>query len=174
MRTFFLVALISIISTLSTFAQQGQNPQPCYQSSEYRQFDFWIGEWDVSDKNGQPQGKSKIELILNGCVLLENWTSAQGVYAGKSLNYFNRLNGKWEQKWIDNSGVPIEFSGTYSAEDKAMYYTAETIGQNGEKVLNKLTFYKKSAAYVNQVWEQSTDDGKTWNTVFDGHYKKRG
>jgi hypothetical protein len=27
--------------------------------------------------------------------------------------------------------------------------------------------------YVRQLWEQSTDDGKTWNTVFDGHYRRK-
>ncbi|MEP7171363.1 MAG: hypothetical protein ABI855_18485, partial [Bacteroidota bacterium] len=41
------------------------NAYPCSASSEYRQFDFWIGEWNVTDtKTGNPAGKSKIELLL--------------------------------------------------------------------------------------------------------------
>ena len=28
-------------------------------------------------------------------------------------------------------------------------------------------------AEVRQVWETSTDDGKTWNVAFDGRYRRR-
>ena len=39
---------------------------------EYRQFDFWIGEWKFSPK-GNKAGDSKISLILDSCVILEEW-----------------------------------------------------------------------------------------------------
>jgi hypothetical protein len=162
-----------LILPLQLNAQQGQNPKPCYALPEYRQFDFWIGEWDVTSRQGQPLGQSKIELILDGCVIFENWYSAQGVYAGKSLNYYDRQSGKWHQKWIDNNGAPIEFTGSYNADDKALYYTAVTLAADGSEVMSKLTFYMINRNYVNQVWQQSQDGGRTWQTVFDGHYRRK-
>ena len=52
-----------------------QEVPSCTQSA-YRQFDFWVGEWDVVDTRGQPAGVNRIEKTLNGCALHETWTSA--------------------------------------------------------------------------------------------------
>ena len=43
-----------------------------------RQFDFWVGDWSVT-VGGQPAGDNRIEKILGGCALLENWTGAGGM-----------------------------------------------------------------------------------------------
>ena len=71
---------------------------PC-SSPQFRQFDFWIGEWDVFGKTGQKAGDSKISLILDSCIILEEWTSAnmqQGLrYAGKSFNTWNAATKEW-------------------------------------------------------------------------------
>ncbi len=38
---------------------------------EYRQFDFWVGEWDVALPDGKPAGTNRIAPILGGCALLD-------------------------------------------------------------------------------------------------------
>jgi hypothetical protein len=71
-------------------AALGSDEKPkggCHDPSA-RQFDFWIGRWQVSQA-GKPAGNNHIEKILDGCALLENWTGAQGG-TGKSLNFFDR------------------------------------------------------------------------------------
>jgi len=47
---------------------------PCARA-EYRQFDFWIGSWDVYPTDGSSQlvAHSLIESVYNGCGLRENW-----------------------------------------------------------------------------------------------------
>jgi len=56
--------------------QAKKNARPCAYAKENRQFDFWVGEWDVSTTQGSvPAGTSRIELILGDCVVLENWKS---------------------------------------------------------------------------------------------------
>ena len=50
-----------------------QTPAPVL-PPESRQFDFWIGEWDVTTPDGKPAGSSRIERIANGAGLLENWS----------------------------------------------------------------------------------------------------
>ena len=83
MKKLFLVALL-VNSAQTIFSQK----LPC-SKPEYRQFDFWIGEWEAYGVNGQKAGDSKISLILDSCIILEEWTSAslsQGIrYAGKKF-----------------------------------------------------------------------------------------
>ena len=88
--------------------------QPHCSSEEYREFDFWIGDWEVKNANDKIIGFSKVELILNDCVIFENWQSIIPDYAGKSFNYYNSSTHKWNQKWIDTKASPIEFEGNYN------------------------------------------------------------
>lgn len=164
--------LVLIFLPLASMAQQTQKTR-CQSNPEYRQFDFWIGEWEVKNPQDQVAGNSKIELILGDCVILENWTSSNPAYSGKSFNYYNLITGTWQQKWIDNQGIPIEFEGTYDAEAKTMNYKGSGVGQGGVKLDYKLTFFHLTDDHVRQLWEQSSDEGKTWTTIFDGHYRRK-
>lgn len=161
---------IILLSTLIVFTLLSQQrPNPCA-TPENRAFDFWIGEWKVTDKSGEKEfGHSLIQLVSGECVLLENWTSKSG-YTGKSLNYYNKRLNKWEQKWIGADGNPIEFIG--DARENAIYYTAITFDKAGNEVKNKLTFTKLGNDLVRQFWEQSSDQGKTWQVAFDGYYNR--
>ena len=62
-------------------------------AAEMRQFDFWVGDWTVTDR-GKLAGRNHIERILGGCALLENWSGAQGG-AGKSLNFYDSDDARW-------------------------------------------------------------------------------
>ena len=60
------------------FIQAPSVSPPSCAASEYRQFDFWIGEWVVHNPKGAQVGTSRIEQIENGCGILEQWTNARG------------------------------------------------------------------------------------------------
>src|SRR4051812_14292264 len=60
---------------------------PC-SGLEFRQFDFWLGRWSVSDPAGKAVGKSEITRASEGCAIRENWTSAAG-QEGMSINYLD-------------------------------------------------------------------------------------
>lgn len=64
------------------------------------EFDFWIGEWDVTNvEGGKAVGRNRIEPILGGCVLQETWAGVSGS-AGTSLNFFDTQLGRWRQFWV--------------------------------------------------------------------------
>src|SRR4051812_1628318 len=42
--------------------------KPCSHRPEFRQFDFWIGQWDV-EMGGQKAGANRIDKSLDGCLL---------------------------------------------------------------------------------------------------------
>jgi hypothetical protein len=152
-------------------AQANRNLRPCAAAPENRQFDFWVGEWDVQNPKGQPAGTSSVQLILGDCTIFENWTSASGTYSGKSFNIYNSSLKKWQQFWTDDKGGVLEFTGEY--RDGELRYTGESLDQKGNHVLHRLTFFNLAPARVRQLWEQSTDGGKTWTTVFDGLYVRK-
>jgi tetratricopeptide (TPR) repeat protein len=152
----------------------------CNAAPEYRQFDFWLGEWDVrpyNTPNALPNALSVIERINGDCTILENYYTKAG-YVGKSFNSYDAAQSRWRQFWNDNTGAVLEFVGEYDATEKAIKYRSETVNRRGQKQLGKMTFYnlgkdKTGNDTVRQFWEISTDDGKTWSAAFDGLYTRR-
>jgi len=143
------------------------NRFPCRANPRNREFDFWVGQWAVTAL-GQPAGTNEVKLILGDCVVFENWESVTGT-SGKSFNFYDASKDHWRQIWVDDTGGVIEFTG--QVRDGVLYYTAETSDPStGTVTLHKLTFTPNSDGSVRQLWEQSTDDGASWQTVFDGHY----
>jgi hypothetical protein len=52
--------------------------------------DFWISDWEVTDQTtGKKAGTSRIEKLLDGCVIHESWTGVDQ-YRGNSFNLYNR------------------------------------------------------------------------------------
>jgi len=142
---------------------------PCKAKPEFRQFDFWIGEWDVKNPQGLPAGASSIQLILGQCIIFENWTGGSGTN-GKSFNIFDTNDNKWHQTWVDDKGTFTHYVG--GLQDGKMVVVADTI-VGGKKALAKMTFSKLPNGDVRQFGENSTDEGKTWTTSFDLTYSRR-
>ncbi len=152
-------------------SQAQKASRPCTASPEFRQFDFWIGEWDVqSNGSGQPAGKSSVQLMLGECVIFENWTGALGVN-GKSFNIYNTVEKKWRQTWVDDRGTFTEYAGEF--KDDRLEYHAQSVGPSGQKQKLRMTFFKQGADRVRQLGEISTDEGKTWSTQYDLIYDRR-
>lgn len=169
----FCAAQVSVPAQTAAPPAQGANrpKNPCMQRAESRQFDFWVGEWDAYDPRGRKGGTSVIERVANGCGILENWTGALGG-SGKSINFYDPQAGKWFQYWIGADGNPQRFSGTY--KDGALRFEGEPYTRDGKRFVTRLTFFDIDANTVRQLSEQSDDDGKTWSTVYDFRYVRRG
>jgi hypothetical protein len=151
---------------------QAQNaPQGC-SSPESRQFDFWIGEWEVTDSAGRvPMGSSRIVNEEQGCVIHENWTG-QGGGTGQSFNFYHRRTGKWEQMWVSSSGSPLHLIG--GRDGPAMVLEADIPAPNGQgTVRTQLRWTPEPDGRVRQLWRQSRDGGQTWTVAFDGWYRRR-
>ncbi len=148
--------------------------KPCMYLPEARQFDFWLGEWDVFPSQA-PVGQaakianSKIEQISEGCGLLENWTSTGN--NGKSINYYDSSTKKWYQHWIGSGGGALRYEGNFA--ENAMKFEGSTIGKDGKKTLQKLTFFKLDENTVRQLAEISNDEGKTWSISYDFRYERK-
>ena len=142
--------------------------KPC-SAAPYRQFDFWLGSWDVTEK-GKVAGTNRIESILGGCALHESWHGAGGLH-GNSINYYDAPRGVWHQTWIDERGNGLILEGKF--ENGAMRLEGERPGSTpGTRDLHRITWTSLAEGKVRQLWETSSDNGKTWNEAFDGLYTR--
>jgi tetratricopeptide (TPR) repeat protein len=137
---------------------------------EYRQFDFWVGAWDVFGKAGQKSGTSRVELILGDCVINENWTDSVGGQ-GKSYNKYNAPLKRWEQYWVDQYGSTTYYVG--NLEGSNMVFLADSVDAAGKPAKLRMTFFPLPEGKVRQFGETSSDGGKTWTTSFDLTYARR-
>jgi len=143
----------------------------CSNDSLHRAFDFWLGDWEVYNPQGNYVGHNNISKIQNGCGLKENWLSAGGIYTGNSYNFYDANTGKWHQSWIDNQGGVLQLKG--GLEDGVMVMKTEpSTNANNQTVINKVSWTPINENEVKQVWQVSSDNGENWQTVFHGIYKK--
>jgi hypothetical protein len=150
--------------------------RPCSQP-EYRQFDFWIGDWKAFGPKGDKAGDSKISLILDSCVILEEWISTnpqQGLtFSGKSFNSYNAATKQWQQTWTDNTGNTTEFLRAKGSNGKIVFYADKVTSANGKIYMRKLSFTKLSEDKVRQLGERSDDGGTIWTVEYDLEYRRK-
>jgi len=149
--------------------------RPCMHDARFREFDFWIGEWDVRPTGAQPAGppaRNTITLEDNGCVVMEHWSAPSGS-EGQSFNIFDRSIAKWRQTWVDNVGGQHDYWG--GIKDGNMAFIGDTPAPNGQlgRVPTRLTFFHISKDSVRQLSEISSDSGKTWTANYDLMYVRR-
>ncbi len=153
--------------------QSKRNQKPCAHNPENRQFDFWVGDWDVvRTEDGSPAGHSHIERVISDCVIWENWTSLGNAgYSGKSYNAYNPNLKRWEQFWVDSDGGMIHFYG--ELKDSVMdCYTDDVPQTDGSKLKRHLQFFNLGSNQVRQCSRGSKDGGKTWTVEYDLTYKR--
>ena len=146
-------------------------PPPACATAEFRQFDFWVGSWDVYPTGtNRLVAHSLIERRYNGCAIRENWMPLQG-QGGGSFSAWRPETGHWRQTWVDSSGAWVEFNG--GREGEAMILTGLWQGVNGpgHDGLVRMRYTREAGGAVRQHGEVSTDNGRTWSPSFDFTYR---
>lgn len=158
------------------FTKAEINAFPCKGDAHKREFDFWVGEWDVYvTGTNNKAGHSLIQKASGDCMILENWTALGPVpHNGKSMNYVNTQTNKWEQLWIGSAGGPGYVTRFYDGEykDSVMQFTFEANTPQGKQT-GRFRFFNQGPNQVRQLSETSADGGKTWNTNYDLTYKRK-
>jgi len=119
-RVFRWLAVGSMTCSVHAFAAGASPPAPpppppprppkACAAPEFRQFDFWLGDWKVTDPNGNVAGTNLITLEMDGCVLHEHWVGSKGGN-GESFNIYDGATKQWHQTWVDNGGTLLSLIG---------------------------------------------------------------
>jgi hypothetical protein len=154
-----------LLLSLSVFAQ---NPE---ENKASRQFDFWLGEWQVYT-NDEMVGTNTIVALQNGNVLQENWVSEKQNFTGTSYNFYNPKDDKWHQVWVDKNGNNLILEGKYFNGKMVLQSTGNSF-MGEDNSIHRITWELMPIGHVKQTWESSTDKGKNWSIQFQGIYKKK-
>jgi hypothetical protein len=146
---------------------------PCHEPQR-RQFDFWLGEWEVCDPDGKLVGSNSITLLFDGCALREEWRGESG-HRGTSLNAWSPRDGAWHQTWVDSSGLLLQIGGGIRDGAMVMEGEAPLPGQGPEVLRHRISWslIDGDPNRLRQHWEVATSDGD-WETAFDGRYRRAG
>jgi hypothetical protein len=150
-------------------APSGQRGSACA-SPAHRQFDFWLGDWDVSTPQGTSAGTNRVEPILDGCAVQEHWEASDGS-KGTSLSSYDAMGHKWRQTYVDDTGQVLVLEGDF--KDGKMVLQGEKAMGRQKGALQRISWQVVPGDKVRQRWDISQDDGKTWSVLFEGLYAKK-
>lgn len=180
----------SVVFALTLQAPPPQPPAPATppkpfdcSAPEYRQFDFWIGQWDVVNNPsiapapppapGRKPASNVVERAHHGCVVIENWDDRVGG-SGQSFNLYDRVSKRWHQTWVDSSGGLHQYWG--ELKDGNMVLMGEVPLPPGARFQGRRTirvsFMPMGPDRVRQFSESLTSDG-VWSVNYDLIYTRR-
>ena len=166
----FAVAAVALILAAPAAAQTAPPPPPACDSAEHRQFDFWLGDWDVyrTDTN-QLVAHSLIEKLYAGCAVRENWLPVGGT-GGGSLNSWRPAEKRWRQTWTGSGNNWNEYAG--GIEGGVMVLTGKSVSAAGAVTPVRMTYEAKADGSVVQTGYQSADGGKGWSLTYQYAYRR--
>lgn len=127
-------------------------------AAEHRQFDFWVGSWQVPSGGATPSADF-ISGGLDGCAVFEEWHGAAGFH-GRSMSAFDASDGHWHQHWVDNFGFfPLYLVGGFGDGGMVMEDTYPNPSGNGQILTNRYTWTAPDEDDVTQLIETSVDGG---------------
>lgn len=141
-------------------------------SAEYRQFDFWIGEWDTFEAeqpNSHSIAKAKVAPIAGGCALHERYEQSDGL-VGESILSFDPVRQQWQQTWVTNRGSNMVLWG--GAVDGAIVLEGTVHLHDRTAVLQRIT-WRKEGESVRETAVLSRDGGQNWEPSFDVLFRTR-
>ena len=168
------VALLLIIaaSTIALTAAGRQvrvtptpRPPASCATAEFRQFDFFAGDWDTYDVADPSKvvARNRVTVVLDGCAVREVYEQDDGL-VGESLSIYDASRRRWHQSWVTNRGSLLLLNG--GLEGERMVLTGPDRAADGAPTLLRGIWWKDGAD-VREKAERSTDGGKTWTPVFD-------
>ncbi|HTU47069.1 MAG TPA: hypothetical protein VMF91_18555 [Bryobacteraceae bacterium] len=162
-----MARVLSAFAVLAGVAGSSAAPAkpPACAAPEYRQFDFWIGDWDAFDIDNPRTvvARTRVDRILDGCVLLEDYQGANGSH-GESFSIYDASRKVWHQSWVTNRGKLLVIEG--GVEAGAMVLSGADRQADGKQRLVRGT-WKPVSGGVRETAVISIDGGKTWQPWFD-------
>lgn len=129
-----------------------------------REFDFWLGEWDVAWGDGNT-GTSSVYCDFDDRVIVESFDGRpSSTIQGMSLSTYDEDARVWRQCWVDSRGRFTVVSGGFDGESM-------DIRTDGEP-LRRARWRDIADDSFTRTLEESTDRGRTWELVRELRYTR--
>ena len=169
-----LATIFLAIAVQSAAPPATAGPAGC-SSPESRQWDFWVGSWEV-----RPNGANKViahslvEKKYSGCAIRENWMPLGRELdgGGGSLSFYDPGRKQWRQVWIDSTGTRVDLDGSFKQGVMSIVGDWANFIEPGKNALVTMRYQLLASGEVRQWSEVSTDGGKTWAPGFDFLYRR--
>lgn len=172
MRIGVLSILALALAPTLVQAQEQEATNVCEENERYRDFDFWVGEWDVYVEGTENQaGENSIQYEEQGCLVVERWTGASGG-TGQSYNYFDPGTGKWRQVWVSRAAV-IDYEGGLTDEGSMELRGTITYQRTGQSADFLGIWTPREDGTVRQHFEQYDAEKREWTPWFTGIYRRK-
>lgn len=146
----------------------GAAPSPCSDPG-CDEFDFWIGDWDLTWSDGGV-GTNIVTRGYGGCVVQEKFAAPGIGFHGMSVSVYLPTEQVWKQTWVDDAGGYLDFVGTFSDGRMRLSRTTEV---QGVAIDQRMTFRDIRENSFDWDWEVSRDGGDTWEMRWQIHYERR-
>lgn len=165
--TILFTTVLAVFCSPSTYAQE----KSCTGNGEAQQLNYWIGDWSIAAPGSAADASSHVSLSLDQCVIVESWKDERNHF-GENLFAYSAGDKSWKGFFADNRGHVHVFVNGHVSSGKAEF-EGPSLGDNGEKVLNRIRITKLSDDKVEQSWDKSTDNGATWKQQFRLEYRRK-
>jgi len=158
-----------VVLAFAASSPWAQSPATPCSAPAHREFDFWLGDWNVTGPKGVIAGTNSISREYGGCVLHERYDTGRG-YSGESFNIYDGPRRVWHQTWVDSSGLLLLLEG--GLKDGKMVLEGSASSPDGRATRHRITWTPNPDGSVRQLWE-STNAAGEWTVAFDGKYTRR-
>ncbi len=161
-----IAVALALSALLAAPASAAKRSKAC-SAPEYRQFDFFAGDWDTYDLQASepstPIARNTVDIILDGCVIHEDYRQNDGLH-GESYSLYDAARKVWHQSWVTNRGELLLLDGGLQAG--RMVFTGAQRTKDGKPSLLRGVWYRQGEN-VRETATRSLDGGKSWQPVFD-------
>jgi len=184
MRKLIALAGLAAMTAAAADAQTPAPPAapPC-SAPEYRQLDFWVGEWDLEfdQAPGQPVGRATNSIRKDeygGCAIVERFVQPRGRpgggdYLGTSYSSWDPQIGKWRQMWVDNAGTPFVLTGgAVTGQDHVFELVTTEARGAPNPMIRRMIWQDVTADSLVWRWQGRQPDG-SWSDLWVLRYKRR-
>lgn len=165
-------------------ARAAEGTGPC-RDPAYRQFDFWIGDWNVANRQRRPQGTEwgitgqatdRVYPVAGGCGIVEHWrgTASPGEVLGYSLRAWNPDKQKWDLVLLwPRPEQPRFFTleGTFD-QGRGDFFRSVT-DTAGNPVRIRFSFSDITANSLQWSDGTSRDGGNSWSSTWIMDFTRR-
>lgn len=164
------IAILFATAAVIASRAGGDAPLACARP-EYRQFDFFAGDWDVFDVGSTTvKAHGIVTSMLDGCAVRELYQRLDG-YSGESFTLYDAARKMWHQSWATNHGELLVLEGGLVQGNMVLTGSEHPVG--GAPTLIRGTWHRERNGEVRETAVRSSDGGKTWSPVFDLTFRRR-